>query len=115
MACTTASGPDPGKSCAFPYFLTNPSGTGFFNISCCTPHFNPAGTTEPWCPTMLDESGFHVDQSKWGTCEAECYPGYYYGTTPSKFVLLTMCTFKCAFKYISSRFWTKVFFSLVFK
>ena len=105
MACTTANGPDPGKSCVFPFFLASPNGYVIFNISCCASYFNPAGTFEPWCPTMLDESGFHVDQSKWGTCEAECYPD---DITASKFVLLTMCTFKCAFKYISSRFWTKI-------
>ena len=52
------------------------------NISCCTTLPSPSGTTEPWCPTTVDESGLFVNQSSWGTCEAECYPN---GITPSKF------------------------------
>ena len=83
QVCTTANGPDPGKPCIFPFSFFKYG--ILWNISCCTTLPSPAGTTEPWCPTMVDESGLFVNQSSWGTCESECYP---YGITLSKFNVL---------------------------
>ena len=55
--------------------------TATWNFSCCAISFNPEGATDLWCPTMVNENGFFDpydvtgnNNSKWGTCEEECYP-----------------------------------------
>ena len=79
LACTTANGPDPGKSCVFPFIIGN------HNFSCCTAAYTIGQWhNEPLCATMVDESGVFM-ASRWGYCEQECYPD---GLTPGKSIIL---------------------------
>merc|ERR1712080_769270 len=67
QACTTVSGPDPGKSCVFPFKFR-----GITYFSCTTSGNNP-GNTKAWCSTKLDNSGIHVgSEGNWGDCEPRC-------------------------------------------
>ena len=71
-ACITVFGPDPGKSCIFP-FKSDKSGITF---STCTTDGNNPGDTKAWCPTQLNDLGEHVSAlRKWGYCETKCQTG----------------------------------------
>ena len=79
MGCTTESGPDPDKSCVFPFKL------GGNTHKCCTLELNDPGETNAWCSTMVDDLGEHVEgQGNWGICETKCQPKF----TNGKLMLL---------------------------
>ena len=65
MGCTTISGPDPYKSCVFPFYYHGK------NRKCCTTVQNDPGNETAWCSTLVDDLGVHV-VGKWGVCEPKC-------------------------------------------
>merc|ERR1712127_790240 len=75
--CATVSGPVSSVECVFPFIF------GGETITSCT---TIDGDPQPWCSTLTDASGAHV-QGNWGYCEASC-PGAaattpYFASTPA--------------------------------
>ena len=63
--CQTVGGPDPGKSCIFPFKFQDK----IYNE--CP--FDPDDQSKTWCSTKVDSNGNHVvGQKKWGHCSASC-------------------------------------------
>ena len=63
--CQTVGGPDPGKSCIFPFKFQDK----IYNE--CP--FDPDDQSKTWCSTKVDSNGNHVvGQKKWGHCGASC-------------------------------------------
>ena len=65
MACTTTSGPDPYKPCAFPFKFRD------ITYKSCTTDHNDPGDTNAWCSTKTDYSDTHV-KGNYGFCEQKC-------------------------------------------
>merc|ERR1712038_1280743 len=62
--CTTVSGADPGADCVFPFT---------FNGQVITECTTVDGDDTPWCSTLTDQNGIHVNgQGKWGYCASNC-------------------------------------------
>ena len=66
--CRTVEGPDPGKSCIFPFIID-----GYIFNECATSH-NDDDDHVTWCSTLTDEEGIH-QEGNWGTCAPECQDG----------------------------------------
>ena len=65
--CITESGASPNLPCIFPFQY------GGVNHTTCI--WDKAHLTEhkPWCSTLVDEVGHHVEgQSNWGNCGPDC-------------------------------------------
>ena len=61
-ACLTASGPDPGRQCQFPFTYMGRTYAG------CTYSF---GIPQSWCSTATSEAGDYIPGS-WGYCSQPC-------------------------------------------
>ena len=69
FTCTTKTGPDPNKSCQFPFKYDG------ITYNQCTTDGNEENETLAWCSTKVDNSGNHVaGQGKYGFCEPKCQP-----------------------------------------
>ena len=67
--CTTSYGPDPNKTCIFPFKYRGKT------YNCCTFDDNYATDTDAWCSTKVDRTGEHLSgQGKYGFCEPKCQP-----------------------------------------
>jgi len=62
--CDTVDGPDPHKSCIFPFNFHNAAHTACTTID---------GDLRPWCATNVTESGDLADGNSWGYCGPGCF------------------------------------------
>jgi hypothetical protein len=62
--CTTISGPDPKKTCVFPF---KHKGNTF--ITCAL----ESNDDKHWCSTLVDDAGEHIaGKGNWGHCGSDC-------------------------------------------
>ena len=67
MACKTVSGPSPNESCIFPFKFRG------ITFNECTTEGNAEGDLTPWCSTLVDDSGAHIQEAgNWGNCGPDC-------------------------------------------
>ena len=67
LGCTTTHGPDPNKTCIFPFKHKGKI------YNCCTSDDNYVTDKKAWCSTKVDRFGTHqVGQGKYGFCEPKC-------------------------------------------
>lgn len=63
--CLTIGGADPNRTCIFPFVFEG------IKYSTCIKIISY--DINPWCSTMVDETGMHVSgQDKWGDCGPKC-------------------------------------------
>ena len=61
------AGPSSGKECVFPFILHG------ITHNACTKHGIEESDYAPWCSTMVDDDGVHIDQKGlWGDCSPDC-------------------------------------------
>ena len=65
-ACTTDSGPYPGRRCIFPFEFDGRT------FRACTEHGDPS--RRKWCSVETNADGIHVN-GRWGFCPSSCGEG----------------------------------------
>ena len=67
IVCKTVSGATPNLPCIFPFHYNCVTHTK------CTWDHAQLTDHKPWCSTLVDDSGNHVEgQGKWGNCGTDC-------------------------------------------
>ena len=68
MNCSTVSdGPNPNELCVFPFKLHG------ITYNQCTTAGNDRNDSNPWCSTLVDDSGEHIGEGdNWGNCGPNC-------------------------------------------
>jgi hypothetical protein len=67
MNCSTVSGANPNAMCIIPFEFNG------ITYHQCTTAGNDKNDITPWCSTLGDDSGEHVDEAgNWGNCGPNC-------------------------------------------